>query len=212
LSGRISLQGGRRLGSFRFKLVAWFALLALLPIAVAFYGYDSLARRSEDRRADAAREAALRVAVAGYTQHLDAAATAAQRLAAEPRVQRALRTRDRAALTAIAAATPPRGWSDEASAPARSAARGAAHCRDRRRRASIGTTVAVGRRPPGSPSGSVSARVSNRGGPRWPGRRGRPGARRYTRRGSPRVSLSPVLPSRPRHVASADPSAFSWSR
>jgi diguanylate cyclase (GGDEF)-like protein len=106
LSGRIGLRGGHRLGSFRFKLVAWFALLALLPLAVAFYGYDSLARRSEDRRADASLEAALRVAVAGYTQQLDAAASAAQRLAAEPRVQRALRTRDRAELDAIAAATP----------------------------------------------------------------------------------------------------------
>jgi diguanylate cyclase (GGDEF)-like protein len=106
LRGRIGLRGGRRLGSFRFKLVAWFALLALLPLAVAFYGYDNLARRSENRRADASLEAALRVAVAGYTQHLDAAATAARRLAAEPRVQHALRTRDRAALSEIAGALP----------------------------------------------------------------------------------------------------------
>ncbi len=106
LRGSISLQGGRRLGSFRFKLVAWFALLALLPLAVAFYGYDSLARRSENRRADASLEAALRVAVAGYTQQLDLAATIARRLAAEPPLQRALHAHDRSALAAVAASEP----------------------------------------------------------------------------------------------------------
>ncbi len=106
MRGRISLQGGRRLGSFRFKLVAWFALLALLPLAVAFYGYDNLARRSENRRADASLEAALRVAVAGYAQQLDLAATIARRLAAEPRLQRALRGHDRSSLSVVAAGEP----------------------------------------------------------------------------------------------------------
>jgi diguanylate cyclase (GGDEF)-like protein len=95
-----------RLGSFRFKLVAWFALLALLPLAVAFYGYDSLAQRSESRRADASLEAALRVAVAGYSQRLDTAGETAQRLAGELRVQRALASRDGKALGRIAAALP----------------------------------------------------------------------------------------------------------
>src|SRR5690242_13235227 len=105
LRGSIGLVQGR-LGSFRFKLVAWFALLALLPLAVAFYGYDSRAERSESRRADAALEASLRVAVAGYSQRLDAASATAQRLAGELRVQRALHARDRSALAAIAAAAP----------------------------------------------------------------------------------------------------------
>ncbi len=103
---RIRRQDGRGVGSFRYKLVAWFALLALLPLAVAFYGYDSLAGRSESRRADASLEAALRVAVWNYSQQLDAAAAAAQRLAVDPELQRALRTRDRAELTVIAAAHP----------------------------------------------------------------------------------------------------------
>ncbi len=106
MRGRIRLQGGRGVGSFRFKLVAWFALLALLPLAIAFYGYDSLAGRSESRRADASLEAALRVAVWGYSQQLDAAAASAQRLAVDPALQRALRTKDRAELAAIAAAHP----------------------------------------------------------------------------------------------------------
>ena len=54
------------MGSFKLKLVLWFALLALLPLAVAFYGYDSLATRSETRRTDAALESALRSAIAVY--------------------------------------------------------------------------------------------------------------------------------------------------
>ena len=94
------------MGSFRFKLVAWFALLALLPLAIAFYGYDSLAGRSESRRADASLEAALRVAVWGYSQQLDAAAGSAQRLAVDPALQRALRTNDHAELAAIAGSHP----------------------------------------------------------------------------------------------------------
>ena len=45
------------MGSFKLKLVLWFALLALLPLAVAFYGYDALSKRSETRRVDAGLEA-----------------------------------------------------------------------------------------------------------------------------------------------------------
>jgi diguanylate cyclase (GGDEF)-like protein len=94
------------MGSFKLKLVAWFALLALLPLAVAFYGYDTLTTRSETRRADAVLEAGLRAAVAGYATRLDQASAAARRVAAEPAVQRALRTRDRAAVRRIEAAHP----------------------------------------------------------------------------------------------------------
>ena len=72
------------MGSFKLKLVLWFALLALLPLAVAFYGYDSLTSRSETRRADASLQAALRSAVAGYAERLDAAGLAAGGLASEP--------------------------------------------------------------------------------------------------------------------------------
>ena len=86
------------MGSFKVKLVVWFALLALLPLAVAFYGYNTLAQRSETRRADAALQAGLRAAASGYAERLDAATAAARRLAAEPQVQAALRSHDRAAL------------------------------------------------------------------------------------------------------------------
>src|SRR5260221_9177478 len=94
------------MGSFKFKLVLWFALLALLPLAIAFYGYDSLAKRSETRRADAALQAGLRGAVAGYAARLDAAGLAAQQLAAEPKVQRALRGHDQRTIKEILSRVP----------------------------------------------------------------------------------------------------------
>src|SRR5437763_596010 len=67
--------------SFKVKLVLWFALLAMLPLGVAFYGYDALAKRSETRRVDAGLEAGLRGAVAAYASRLDAAGTAPPGLA-----------------------------------------------------------------------------------------------------------------------------------
>ena len=68
--------------SFKLKMVLWFALLALLPLAVAFYGYDTLSKRSETRRVDAGLEAGLRGAVATYGSRLDAAARSAHVLIA----------------------------------------------------------------------------------------------------------------------------------
>jgi diguanylate cyclase (GGDEF)-like protein len=94
------------MGSFKFKLVVWFALLALLPLAIAFYGYDSLAKRSETRRADAALQAGLRGAVAGYAGRLDAAGIAAQQLASDPTLQRALRGHDSSTIKQILSRVP----------------------------------------------------------------------------------------------------------
>jgi diguanylate cyclase (GGDEF)-like protein len=94
------------MGSFKFKLVVWFALLALLPLAIAFYGYDSLAKRSESRRADAALQAGLRGAVSGYAARLDVAGQAAVRLAEDPTFQRALRGHDRVTLQKILSSVP----------------------------------------------------------------------------------------------------------
>jgi diguanylate cyclase (GGDEF)-like protein len=94
------------MGSFKLKLFLWFALLALLPLVVAFYGYDSLAKRSETRRVDAGLESSLRAAVAGYAGRLEAASTQAAQLAAEPRLQRALRGRDTATLRRVVARVP----------------------------------------------------------------------------------------------------------
>ena len=44
---------GNRVGSFKVKLVATFLLLSLLPLAAAFWGFSTVAARSETRRVDA---------------------------------------------------------------------------------------------------------------------------------------------------------------
>jgi diguanylate cyclase (GGDEF)-like protein len=94
------------MGSFKLKLVLWFALLALLPLAVAFYGYDTLAKQSETSRVDAGLQAGLRAAVAGYGARLDSAARAAEELAGDPAFQRALRGHDTQTIQALLGRVP----------------------------------------------------------------------------------------------------------
>jgi diguanylate cyclase (GGDEF)-like protein len=94
------------MGSFKIKLLTWFALLALLPLAVAFYGYNSLTKRSETRRADATLEAGLRSVVAAYGVRVEAASRDARQVSADPAFRKALRDRDAAALARIRTAHP----------------------------------------------------------------------------------------------------------
>src|SRR5919197_6466726 len=84
--------------SFKVKLVAYFLLLSLLPLAAAFWGFSTVAARSETRRVDAGLQAGLRAALAAYQDELGAADVAAAQLARDPAFQRALLERDRAAL------------------------------------------------------------------------------------------------------------------
>ncbi len=86
------------MGSFKVKLVAYFLLLSLLPLAAAFWGFSTVASKSETRRVDARLEAGLRATLAAYQEQLTAADEAAAALARNPRFQRALVRRDRAAL------------------------------------------------------------------------------------------------------------------
>jgi diguanylate cyclase (GGDEF)-like protein len=92
--------------SFKLKLLFYFGLLALLPIAISFYGYASLAQRSATQRADARLDAELRASTTAYATRLDEAAADAQRLAATPSLQAALLAGDRSALAAAIRATP----------------------------------------------------------------------------------------------------------
>src|SRR3954470_24683790 len=61
------------MGSFKFKLVSYFALVALVPVVGAFYGFDTIAKRHETQRIDNRLQADVRAAVAGYVQQVDAA-------------------------------------------------------------------------------------------------------------------------------------------
>jgi diguanylate cyclase (GGDEF)-like protein len=84
--------------SFKVKLVVYFLLLSLLPLAAAFWGFSTVAARSETRRVDARLQAGLRAALATYEDELVAADEDAAQLARSPAFQRALIRRDRAAV------------------------------------------------------------------------------------------------------------------
>ncbi len=81
---------GRQLGSFRVRLVAYFLLLALLPLVAALWAFSEVAAQSETSRADTRLNTALRVATADYTDQLDAALRTARSLARTTGYQLAL--------------------------------------------------------------------------------------------------------------------------
>jgi len=85
-------------GSFKFKLVAYFVLLSLLPLAAAFWGFSTVAARAETRTVDARLQAGLRATLAAYQEELKNAGSAATALARDPSFERALIARDRTAL------------------------------------------------------------------------------------------------------------------
>ncbi len=89
------------MGSFKVKLVAYFLLLSLLPLAAAFWGFSTVAAKSETRRVDARLQAGLRATLAAYQEALGSADATAGKLARTPAFQRALFRRDRQALVRI---------------------------------------------------------------------------------------------------------------
>ncbi|MGZ4415185.1 MAG: diguanylate cyclase [Gaiellaceae bacterium] len=94
------------MGSFKVKLVAYFLLLSLLPLAAAFWGFSTVAGQSEARRVDARMQAGLRATLAAYQEALGSADEAAGALARQPSFQRALLARDRAALERMLSGKP----------------------------------------------------------------------------------------------------------
>src|SRR4029453_1411594 len=94
------------MGSFKVKLVAYFLLLSLLPLAAAFWGFSTVAARSETRRVDARLQASLHAALAMYQDELVATDAAAAKLARNPAFQRALIARNRPALQRLLVGRP----------------------------------------------------------------------------------------------------------
>jgi diguanylate cyclase (GGDEF)-like protein len=93
------------MGSFKTKLVAYFVLLALVPLAAAFWGYQSIAARSQTREADVRLQSGLRSGLAAYQDRLDFAANAADRLARSPGFAPALARSDLSALRRLLGTT-----------------------------------------------------------------------------------------------------------
>ena len=90
-----------RIGGFRARLVAYFVLLSLLPLAGAFWAFVAVAERSVANEADARLQAGLRAALAAFEDERRSSDVAAQALARDAAFQRALAARDRAELARL---------------------------------------------------------------------------------------------------------------
>jgi diguanylate cyclase (GGDEF)-like protein len=78
------------LASFKHKLALYFLVLAVLPLAAAFWGFGTLAKRAEERRVDTRLEAELRAVFASYDHRIGQLEARAHRLAGRPEIQQAL--------------------------------------------------------------------------------------------------------------------------
>ena len=83
------------LNSFRLKLVAYFVLLSILPMAAAFWGFSTVAGDSKTRQVDARLQAGLRATLAAYQERVDLEQSAAEQMARVRAFQVDLARRDR---------------------------------------------------------------------------------------------------------------------
>ena len=90
--------------SLRVKLAAYFLVLAMLPLAAAYWGFSSSARAGEENRANERLQTALRAGVASIQSELESAKRDALAVAADPRLHEALAAGDDRARRAT------RGW------------------------------------------------------------------------------------------------------
>src|ERR1700749_1359795 len=97
--GRVSLTLGRlSVSSFKFKLVAYFVLLSLVPLAATYWGFSNVVGAGESRQVTLRQEAGLRAALVLYAEQADRAQAQAEQLARPRPLQLALERRDRGAL------------------------------------------------------------------------------------------------------------------
>ena len=83
--------------SFKVKLLAYFAIVALVPVLGSFYGFETVTKRHETQKVDSRLRADLRSAVAAYSQQLAAAERRADVLSLSdvlPRVQAGIDPQD----------------------------------------------------------------------------------------------------------------------
>ena len=84
--------------SFKFKLVAAFIALSLVPLTAAYWSFSAAATRSVTGSVDARLESGLRAALAAYDDERQLSERTAQLLARDTRFQEAVAARDRDAL------------------------------------------------------------------------------------------------------------------
>ena len=97
---------GLQLSSFKLKLVAYFVLLSLVPMAATYWGFSTVAGSGESRQVTLRQEAGLRAALALYAERADRAQAQAEQFARSRPLQRALERGDRRMLRRIVADEP----------------------------------------------------------------------------------------------------------
>ena len=97
---------GLQLSSFKLKLVAYFVLLSLVPMAATYWGFSTVAGSGESRQVTLRQEAGLRAALALYAERADRAQAQAEQFARSRPLQRALERSDRRMLRRIVADEP----------------------------------------------------------------------------------------------------------
>ena len=97
---------GLQLSSFKLKLVAYFVLLSLVPMAATYWGFSTVAGSAESRQVTLRQEAGLRAALALYAERADRAQAQAEQFARSRPLQRALERSDRRMLRRIVADEP----------------------------------------------------------------------------------------------------------
>jgi diguanylate cyclase (GGDEF)-like protein len=95
--------GGVQPSSFKLKLVVYFVLLSLVPLAATYWGFTTVAGAGESRQVTLRQEEGLRVALTLYDERARHAEARAERVARSAPLQRALEHRDRGALRRIVA-------------------------------------------------------------------------------------------------------------
>ena len=94
------------LSSFKFKLVAYFVLLSLVPMAATYWGFSTVAGAGESRQATLRQESGLRAALALYAGRANRAREQAEQVARSRSLQSALEARDVRRLRRIVAGRP----------------------------------------------------------------------------------------------------------
>src|SRR5207249_11691995 len=100
--GGFGLTLGRsQLSSFKLKLVAYFVLLSLIPLAATYWGFSTVAGAGESRQVTLRQEAGLHAALSLYGERAGRAEARAEQLAGSRPLQRALERRNGRALRRI---------------------------------------------------------------------------------------------------------------
>ena len=89
------------MGSFRLKLVGYFLLLALIPLAGFFFGFRQVAERSETHLVDARMQAGLRASSAALQEQIASATRPATELAGQLPFVQAVAAQDRERLARV---------------------------------------------------------------------------------------------------------------